>query len=221
MHQWAIWGSLLVVVDVLLAGGVTIHAVLWKRDSRAVIAWVGLVWLAPIVGACVYLCLGINRIERKATLLKLRDSGRPGHGPQLSTEQRLQAENFTREHPNLVGLSEAGRALSGIPLVPGNRVEPLIDGDQAYPAMIDAIDSARRSVALLSYIFDSDRAGNAFLDALVQAQKRNVQVRVLIDDVGSKYSRPNMVRRLRAAGLPAKSFLPTRLPRLPRYSTLR
>jgi cardiolipin synthase len=113
-----------------------------------------------------------------------------------------------------------GRNLTGQPVVPGNKVEPLIDGDQAYPAMLEAIAGAKRSVALLSYIFDSDRAGDAFLDALVAAQQRNVQVRVLIDDVGSKYSRPNMVRRLKEVGLTAASFLPTRTP-FPIYANLR
>jgi len=59
------------------------------------------------------------------------------------------------------------------------------------------------------------------LEALVKARERNVLVRVLIDDVGAKYSRPNMVRRLKEAGLTAASFLPTRVPRLPQYANLR
>jgi cardiolipin synthase len=87
--------------------------------------------------------------------------------------------------------------------------------------MVDAISKAQRSVSLLSYIFHSDRAGNAFLDALVQARKRGVAVRVLVDDVGSKYSRPNMVHRLKDAGLTAASFLPSRIHLLPTYANLR
>ena len=221
MLEWAFWAAILAAANTLLAAGVTIHAVLWKRDSRAVIAWVGLVWLAPVAGAIAYLCLGINRIERKATSLRIRDSWKLQLEPKLSPDDLQQAEGFALEHPNLVGLEKAGRKLSGISLVPGNRVEPLIDGDQAYPAMIEAIGAAERSVALLSYIFDSDRVGDEFLDALVQAHERDVIVRVLIDDVGSKYSSSNMVRRLTEAGLTAKSFLPVRLPRLPRYANLR
>ena len=214
------WGLAFAAVDVVLAGAVTIHAVLWKRDSRAVIGWVGLAWLAPIVGACAYLWLGINRIERKAESLKLSSCDVPRE-VEPSSEDRRRAESFAREYPSLVGLANAGRRLTGLPLVPGNSVEPLIDGDQAYPAMIQAIRGAQRSVALLSYIFDSDRAGDAFLEALVQARGRGVAVRVLIDDVGSKYSRPNMLHRLKDAGLTAASFLPTRLPRLSTYANLR
>jgi len=100
-------------------------------------------------------------------------------------------------------------------------VQPLINGDQAYPAMIEAIQQAKHSVALLSYIFDSDQAGDLFFDALVAAHHRGVQVRVLVDDVGSRYSRPNMVGRLKKAGLHATTFLPTYIPRLPKYANLR
>jgi cardiolipin synthase len=46
------------------------------------------------------------------------------------------------------------------PLVAGNRFMPLVNGDQAYPAMIDAIEAAARSLTLSTYIFDNDRAGH-------------------------------------------------------------
>jgi len=63
--------ALLGLVDIALAIGVTVHAVQWKRDHRSAIGWVGLAWLAPIVGSLAYLTLGINRIERRARLLRL------------------------------------------------------------------------------------------------------------------------------------------------------
>lgn len=221
MGEWAIWPLGIAVADLVLATGVTIHAVLWKRDSRSVIGWVGLAWLAPFVGAFAYLCLGINRIERKAVALKLHEGRTRQQQPVLNPDDHKQREDFVRDYPNLIGLATAGRALTGWTVIPGNRVQPLIDGDEAYPAMLAAIAGAECSVSLLSYIFDSDRAGEAFLKELVAAQTRGVQVRVLVDDVGSKYSRPNMVRRLHKAGLTAAAFLPTHIPRLPRYGNLR
>jgi cardiolipin synthase len=219
--EWAFWSVAIAVIDLVLATGVTIHAVLWKRDSRAVIGWVGLAWLAPFVGAIAYLCLGINRIERKAAALILHKRQAGQQQPVLSPDDHKERADFERDYPNLMGLATAGRFLTGRPVVPGNAVEPLVDGDEAYPEMLEAIARTNRSVSLLSYIFDSDRAGEAFLKALVDAQRRGVQVRVLIDDVGSKYSRPNMVSRLQKAGLIAAGFLPTLVPRFPQYSNLR
>lgn len=220
-NELAICALIFAVVDTSLAVAVTVHAVLWKRDSRAVIAWVGIAWLTPIVGACAYFFLGINRIERKAISLNLHPSADLSRHHELRPEDIRQGEAFNREYPNLRGLLTAGHRITGLSITPGNHVKPLMNGDEAYPAMLRAVGDAQRSVSLLSYIFDSDRAGDAFLEALIKATQRRVEVRVLVDDVGSKYSRPNMVRRLRDAGLATASFLPTRVPRLPLYANLR
>lgn len=219
MPNWIYWGGLISLVSVILSAGVTVHAVLNKRDSRAVIGWVGLAWLAPFLGTCFYLVLGINRIHRKAKSLGLPDSAKMR--PTLNANDLRQQQGFIDHHPNLVGLANAGKTLAGLPLSPGNSVEPMIDGDEAYPAMIAAIDHARESVSLLSYIFDCDRVGNQFLDALERAQDRGVKVRVLIDDVGSTYSKPNMVGRLKEKSIPVATFLPTPWARLPVHANMR
>lgn len=76
--------------------------------------------------------------------------------------------------PLLAGLAhQVGRA-TGQSLTGGNRIEPLIDGEQAYPAMLAAIESEWHSVALASYIFDSQGIGAQFVDALRRAHARGV-----------------------------------------------
>lgn len=217
--KW-LWPLLLAAADVVVALGCTIHIVLWKRDVRAAIAWSGLVWLAPFLGAFTYFCLGVNRIQRRATEVYTKDA-------EILSELVLTPEDlqfhdeFVISHPSLLALASVARRLTNTCDLPGNRITSLLNGDEAFPAMLDAIRSARQSVTLLSYIFDGDRAGFAFLEALKHAQDRGVDVRVLIDDVGSRYGRPNMVRRLKAEGIPTAAFLPTRIPRLLKYANLR
>ena len=84
--DWTIW--VIAIINIALAVVVTIHAVLWKRDSRAVIGWVGIAWLAPIAGAIFYLALGINRIERRAVALKPRTNGDGRPVLKLSPEEK-------------------------------------------------------------------------------------------------------------------------------------
>ena len=60
--------GLALVLSVVASG----HAVLYKRDSRAAIGWVGFVWLVPLLGAVLYFTFGINRIRRQAILLRDR-----------------------------------------------------------------------------------------------------------------------------------------------------
>lgn len=215
------WTLLITLLHVCMAVSVTVHAVLRKRDVRAAIGWTSLAWLAPFLGSMAYLVLGINRINRAATRLGLSElmSEVPKFEP--SENDLSLARDALKLVPNFAGLANAGEALSSKKLLPGNHVRCLQDGDEAYPAMIKAIDQAKLSVGLLSYIFDSDRAGDQFFDALVRAKDRGVEVRVLVDDIGTRYSKENMVTRLKEAGVDAASFLPTNVWRMRRFSNLR
>ena len=218
---WAreVWPVLFSALHLSAASWVTVDAVLRKRHAPAVVGWIGLAWLAPIAGAIAYFLLGINRIQRSASAL-----GRPlPPAPGVATaDVGLEfAHAADPAHPGLQGLVRLGNHVTRRPLLAGNHIEPLANGDAAYPAMLEAIEGATRSVALLSYIFDNDFAGHAFRDALRRACERGVEVRVLIDDVGSRYTRPTMVDGLHRAGVPVASFLPTRVPRLFQYANLR
>ena len=215
------WPYLAVLFDVVVAALASGHAVLHKRDTRAAIAWVGLIWLAPIVGSGLYVWLGINRIQRRARLLRL-DRPRLEASPSLcQCSEELVDQTLGVDGSHLKSLVHMVGSLTGRPLLHGNRVSPLLNGDQAFPAMIQAIDSASHSITLSSYIFDNDRAGKLFLDALQRAVVRGVAVRVLIDDVGARYSWPTMPRLLRRAGIPCANFQPTSIPWRFRFTNLR
>ncbi|MHB8900297.1 MAG: phospholipase D-like domain-containing protein [Thermoguttaceae bacterium] len=217
----ALWPYATAVVDVILALVATGHAVLSKRDTRAAIGWVGVIWLAPLLGVLFYLWLGINRIERRARSLRA-DRPRPGSFAVLG--------DFPAEVPDQTGilagtplepLARLVRDVTQQPLLAGNRVTPLVSGDQAYPAMIQAIDEASRSITLTTYMFNHDLAGERFVEALERAVLRHVEVRVLIDYVGAHYSWRPIPHRLRRAGIPYAQFLPTLIPWRFQYSNLR
>jgi cardiolipin synthase len=186
-------GVALILVSLLSSA----HVILHKRDSRAAIGWVGLIWLAPGVGALLYTILGVNRIRRRASAL-----GRARRRA-LSPIEPRDVTADTAAHLARLGDSVSGRQLLG-----GNRVTPLSDGDAAYPAMLDAIEQASRSVTLSSFIFAADAIGRRVVDALARAARRGVEVRVLVDGAGVRYSRPPIHRVLRRAGVRAARFLP-------------
>jgi cardiolipin synthase len=121
----------------------------------------------------------------------------------------------------LAALARVAADATGRPLLRGNRITPLHNGNEAYPAMIAAIDEARDSVLFSTYIFDNDRAGALFLEAFRRAVARRVEVRVLIDGLGARYSWPSVIARLRAAGVRVARFLPKLIPTRFRYANLR
>ena len=215
------WPLLLTTVHFALATWVTIHAVLHKRDTGSAIAWTGLAWLAPYVGVFAYFCFGVNRIHRRAVRLGVQHAlaGRPAF--RMARADLEQARRALEADPELSSLAAVGRAVTGRDPVPGNSIEPLMDGDEIFPAMTEAIANAECSVSLMSYIFDNDRAGDAMVEALSAARARGIEVRVLIDAVGSRYSRVNMVDRIQEQGITAARFLPTRINRIPQFANLR
>lgn len=87
------------------------------------------------------------------------------------------------------------------PWKPGNHVDLLEDGAQAYPAMLASVNEARHSVDLITYIFDLDRVGLLFVDAFVQAAARGVRVRVLVDGIGAWMPGYGLKKRLGKAGV--------------------
>jgi cardiolipin synthase len=216
-----VWPLLVSGVHISGAIAVTVDAVLRKRQVPAVIGWVGLAWLAPIIGSLLYLGFGINRIQRAAVALQRSPAlGETGEW-RIGTTDRALLDTLAARSPTLTGLVRLGEHATGNPLLPGNRITPLRDGDEAYPVMLAAIRGASRSIALQSYIFDHDAVGITFRDALVDAVRRGVEVRVLIDDVGSHYARPSMARELRKRGVRTATFLPTKLAPVFRYANLR
>jgi hypothetical protein len=151
--RWLDLGLIAALFHVVLAPATGIHALLFKRDARAAFGWIALCVLLPIAGPIVYLLLGINRIRRRAARLEWPE---PRIGHERGRPSRREASPPERLDPALRELASIGDRLSRHSLVFGQSVEPLVNGDQAYPRMLDDIDGAVRSVFLSSYIFDSD-----------------------------------------------------------------
>ncbi len=199
-------------LTLLLAIVASGHAILYKRDTRAAVSWVGLIWLVPVVGAVLYALLGVNRIRRRAAMLRGETRRLSGAYAALGGAAAALGDVLGDEHRHLGTLARLVDRVCRRPLTAGNAVTPLVNGDAAYPAMIAAIDDARRSIALSTFIFDNDPAGRAFVDALERATRRGVQTRVLIDGLGSRFSWPPVVPLLQQRGIRVARFMPTIAP---------
>jgi cardiolipin synthase len=206
------WPHAVAVLHLLLAALASAHAVLHKRDTRAAVLWIGFIYLLPVLGPVLYLLLGINRVRRKALQLRGGASRIQAPAPAETANQPGGSAGLPMRAAHLEQLSEAVGRIVRRPLVSGNKVEPLVNGDAAYPAMLAAIHEAKTTIGLSTYIFDNDASGRLFVDALRQAVERGVQVRVLIDAAGARYSVPSIIPALHHARVQAARFLPTLAP---------
>ena len=195
--------GLVTALYIVLAVTVTVDVLLKKSDVRGALGWIGAAWFSPILGGLLYYLFGINRVTRRALKMgRLGDAQAPA--PQSGGLPDAQAQ--------IRQLLEVGDRLTGGPLTAGNDLVVLEGGDAAYPQMLDAIAGAKACVALTSYIFRDDAAGKEFAEALIAARNRGVQVRVLLDSVGTGYVFSPMYHRLRAGGVAVARFLHTWLP---------
>ncbi len=194
----------LVALSLLFSAGTALHALLYKRDPRASLGWIAVCLVFPVFGPLLYLLFGINRVRTKAKRLGTLKDG--------ALEAVRLAEDKAASQPLVSdayqGLQRISDAVTGLPLVQGNRVGVLHNGEQAYPAMLQAIESARRRVFLSTYIFESNRTGRRFIDALAAAAARGADVRIILDSIGELYSLPLAGRLLAKRGLRVARFLP-------------
>ena len=108
--------------------------------------------------------------------------------------------------------------LLGTPVVPGNRVTTLLNGDQAFPAMLEAIRSAKRSINLEAYIFWSGEVGTTFAAALSERARAGVPTRLLVDWMGSKKMGDSLLTEMRRAGVEVVHYHPLRWYNLDRFN---
>ncbi|HZM36235.1 MAG TPA: phospholipase D-like domain-containing protein [Burkholderiales bacterium] len=188
-----------VMIVALLASG---HALVYKREPRSAALWVVLIWVLPALGPVLYVLLGINRVQRRAARLRRG----------VERYRAIAGHSAGEPGTHLAPLAHLVGRVTQRPLLEGNAIEALVDGTQAFPAMLQAIETARSSVVMASYIFDGEGIGARFVDALAAAARRGVGVRVLIDDVDARFSWSSAVKPLRRAGVPVAVFNPPLVP---------
>ncbi|MEA2730469.1 MAG: cardiolipin synthase [Acetobacteraceae bacterium] len=203
------WPSVTLAIGLVLTIGATLHILLTKREVASAVGWIGLVWFAPILGAISYLMFGVNRVRRRARRLRPPDTGPASPS----------APHPAGVRDNLEALEHGIGRITGRPLLAGTRVQAYQNGDEAYPPMLAAIAAAKASVGLSSYILRDDQWGGRFIDALAEATRRGVSVRVLIDGIGGDWLRSPAYHRLRREGVPAARFMHSLLPwRMPFFN---
>jgi cardiolipin synthase len=98
----------------------------------------------------------------------------------------------------------------GPALLPGNRVEALVNGDRFFPAMLASIRAARESITLETYIYWSGKIGDEFIAALTERARAGVRVHVLLDWVGSGKIDKAVFEQMKAAGIEVRLYNPLR-----------
>jgi len=175
-------------------------------------------WVHPSL--FVFVILSLFLLESCATLPRIEDLYGPNLKPpviigpkgQLTPDQSKALIEELEKHVGPTDILEKHIALigsiSGIPLITGNRVSLLIDGEDTYPAMLNAIQNAKDHINFETYIFEDDEVGRRFSDALLQKRAEGVQVNLVYDSVGCLNTPAAFFQRLHDGGVQLLEYNP-------------
>lgn len=126
----------------------------------------------------------------------------------LKPDYGLDSPQFRQEVPSLIGA----------PILPGNSIELLNNGKEIFPAMLEAIDNAKVSITMETFIYWSGDVGDRFAEALCRKAKEGVEVKLLIDWVGSKVLGRKEAKKLKDSGVSFEVYRPLQWRHLWRFN---
>ncbi|HNS81344.1 MAG TPA: PLDc N-terminal domain-containing protein, partial [Kiritimatiellia bacterium] len=172
--EWLSLGGVLHLVFFLL---VLMHCLRRRREAPATLLWIFVAWAFPFIGPLVYLAFGIDRVPQKV-FSKYRKDQALWKELKARNAETLPLAYWRAVHEAVADIPRGApghrfnRAvdsmLSHHPLLDGNRIAPLVNGDETYPEMIKAIRSAGHHIHLQSFIIGSDATGRMFMDLLAE-----------------------------------------------------
>ena len=190
--------TVLYIIMVLAVIGVVLGE---NRNPVKSIAWVLVLVLLPVVGLVIYLIFGRSLKGMKLiSRSELRELRRLNDFPdQVSLDPDVSDDS--RQLITLVN------KLTEPHLFTGNDIEVFTTGQNKFEALLRDIEAARDYVHVQYFIIEGDETGTRLIDLLMQKAREGVQVRVLYDYVGSFYTRPSVLKKMRSAGIEVHPFL--------------
>lgn len=196
--------GILIAAYVLYLLPLLVWIIMQRREPVSTLSWVLTLAALPYLGFLIYYLLGPQRITRR-----LR---RRHRSHQVMDEKRHAAGIGNRADARQI--ARLAERAGGMPSSSSTRVDLLVDGIATYAALLDAIAAAEHHVHLEYYIFEPDGIGTRVRDTLIERALAGVQVRLLVDALGSSRLRRTFLRPLREAGVEFAWFHRTHLLRL-------
>ncbi len=206
--------NVLVVIYLITIFSICLMIVFENRNPVKTLSWLLVIMFIPVAGVITYVFFGRNYRKQKIYSRKsLADSVRlTDHvDRQVSLLHKVLAveSEAVRSKEHLIHLMlNNNRSL----LTLNNRIDLLVNGKEAFPAMLDAIASAGKFIHLEIYRLEPDTLGTEFRELMKRKAGEGVKVRVVYDDVGSWNIHKTYIRDMREAGVEIYPFMPVRFP---------
>ncbi|MGC1240669.1 MAG: cardiolipin synthase [Chryseosolibacter sp.] len=202
------WVVILDILYIIILVLVCLRIIYDTTSTNKTLAYLLLAIFIPVAGMLFYFSFGINYRKRRVYSKKLieDDALRRQVINEVirETELNLKKEvDAVGDAKNLVHLL-LNDSLS--PLTSGNAVKLLLNGEQKFPEVFEALKNAKHHIHIQYYIYDNDVIGNRVKDVLIQKAREGVKIRFIYDAFGSRSIRKKFLRELQKAGIEAYPF---------------
>ena len=168
----------------ILTVAITMRLIVKKQAVSATLSWLMVIYLVPVAGILTYLVLGEITLGKKRMQASQKLHPKYLHWfKQVSECTNLISTNNTLLYRPIFDLAQNRL---GIPCVLGNELHILDTPENIIRSIIEDIHQAQYSIHMVFYIWSNGGLADDVADALIQARQRGVQVKILLDSVGSR-----------------------------------
>lgn len=185
------WGIHIVILSIWI--------VLQKRPPISTLSWIFSLAFLPYLGFAIYHFVGPQKLKRQHYRRLLAKTALQEHSYLLHLREQALSEE-SAPSPSMMRLARLVNNASGFPVTTATSIQLLVDGEATYTAIFDAIRKATDHVHLEYYIFEPDHIGTALRDLLIEKALQGVNVRLLVDGMGSSRLKKKFIAPLLAAG---------------------
>ena len=194
----------------LIYAGIIITILSENRNPSKSLAYILVLIFLPVIGLLVYYFVGRKPVFKKWLFDKKRLSDRQKMQEYYAQLKPRMEERLQLLEKDIGDMAFPFRYLynqSQSLISTANKVTLLNNGEEKFPALFTALKNANSYIHIEYYIFTADDVGNHIIDILIEKHKEGIEVRVIVDDVGSNHI-TNIPKRFKEAGISILKTMP-------------
>lgn len=180
-----------------------------RKEPTTTWAWLLILLVLPGAGFIIYLIFGQNLNRQKIFKEKKVTDEKKSKELLEKFKEEKRAQRISKEYVDLIRMNYNH---SGSLYTTGNSVKSYINGEEKFENLIEDIKSAKHFIHIEYYIFRLDELGNKIINELKEKVDEGVEVRLLVDGMGSKSIRGKHIKYIRSLGIKFEMFFPGILP---------
>lgn len=201
------WYYIIGIIYIALLVLVCLRVIYETRSATKTMAYLLLILFIPVIGIVFYILFGVNYWKIKLYNRKSKEDEK------LLKKLRSEIRSYEKVTVSPTELPEENRELATMlknqlksPLTRKNKLKLLINGENKFPEVLEALRNAKNHIHIEYYIYEMDEIGNQIQEILIQKAKEGIKIRFIYDDFGSPHIKKRAMEKMKEAGVEIYPF---------------